>query len=181
MWKESLPKIIKLAAIVLIMGLLSSSMFYLNSRWGRIRDMRRLSDAQQIIKGLQYYYTQFEELPESKPADSSGWDKSNNLVKRVFMEPLITAGILQDNPFDPKNDNEYYYRYRKFPEGAYGCARAFSVFQVMKYETAGLELGRGVCQKVDFTRLAPDGYTWQEFEWNEDWKTWRLKIERLED
>jgi hypothetical protein len=164
MWKENLPKIIKLAAIVLIMGLLSSSMFYLNSRWGLIRDIRRLADAQQIVKGIQYYYNQFEELPESQSADNSGWDKSNNLIKRVFLEPLLTAGILQRHPFDPKNDNEYYYRYKKFPAGTYGCARAFSVFQVMKYETNGLAPGWGVCQTVDFTKLAPSGYTWQEFE-----------------
>lgn len=164
MWKENLPKIIKLAAIVLIMGLLGSSMFYLNSRWSWIRDMRRLADAKQIIKGLQYYYYQFEELPESKPADNTGWDNSNNLVKLEFLEPLLTAGILQEHPFDPKNDDEFYYRYKKFPAGTYGCARAFSIFQVMRYETDGLALGQGVCQKVDFTKLAPDGYTWQEFE-----------------
>lgn len=156
--------IAKLLLVVIMVTLLVSSMIYLNKRWSRIRDIRRQADAKSIVKALQFYYNLFDEFPENLDNDGKGWDRSNDLPDRSFLEPLVSFGLLNGEPFDPKNDENFYYRYQRFPRSSFGCPRPFSVFQVMLYETEGFEVGKGSCEKVDFTEMAPEGYTWHEFE-----------------
>ncbi|MBU1131417.1 hypothetical protein KJ840_04760 [Patescibacteria group bacterium] len=165
MTKEQLPSLIgKLLLIVLVVVLLISSMVYLNKRWSRIRDIRRQADAKAVVRALQLYYNQYDEFPDSLDDDGFGWDKSNDLADRSFLKPLVTFGLLNGEPFDPENDADFYYRYQKFPAGSFGCQYPFVVFQVMQFETNGFEAGQGQCEDIDFTALAPYGYTWQEFE-----------------
>lgn len=154
----------KLILVIFSVGLLLLSIFYLNTRWEKIRDIRRQADAKTIIKALQYYYNFYNEFPPSSDDDGEGWDKSNDLADRDFLKPLVDKGILAFQPFDPKNNQQYYYRYQKFPSGSFGCPRPFTVFQVIKFETSGLQPGVGNCQNINFIELAPQGFTWQDFE-----------------
>jgi len=154
----------KFLLVFIIVGLLICSMIYLNSRWSRIRDIRRRADAQEIIKALKFYSIQHNKFPTSYDDDGDGWDKSNDLEKRTFLESLVSVGLFATPPFDPENDQNYYYRYQRFPAGSYGCLRSFAVFQIVQFETKNTDPGEGECPEIDFAQLAPFGYTWQEFE-----------------
>ena len=154
----------KLLLIVIPVCLLIASMVYLNNRWGRIRDIRRQADALAVIKALQFYYQQYGVFPVSDDDDGGGWDKSNDQQKRLFLDTLISGGLLSLTPFDPKNDDSYYYQYQRFPSGAYGCARSFAVFQISRFEMQHKNIGSGWCEEINFTQLAPGGFTWMEFE-----------------
>jgi hypothetical protein len=150
--------------VFIFVGLLICSIIYLNSRWSRIRDIRRQADAQAIIKALKFYDIQYNNFPVNNDDDGEGGDKSNNQEERSFLEPLILKGLFVTPPFDPKNNEEYYYRYQKFPAGAFGCMRPFAVFQITQFETKNMDVGEGECQNINFTQLAPNGFTWQEFD-----------------
>lgn len=154
----------KFLLVFIVVSLLIGSMIYLNSRWSRIRDIRRKADAQEIIKALRFYNIQHNEFPDDIDDDGDGWDNSNDREKRSFLESLVAIGLFATPPFDPLNNEDYYYRYQKFPAGSYGCARPFAVFQVVQFETKNLEAGEGECRNINFTQLAPYGFTWQEFE-----------------
>lgn len=163
--KEQLSAAIgKFLLVLIVVGLLVSSMVYLNKRWSRIRDIRRQADAEAIIKALNYYNIQYNEFPENPDDDGSGWDQSNDAGKRSFLEKLVSVGLFSTPPFDPKNDNSYYYRYQKFPTGSFSCRRPFAVFQIMQFESQGIESGGGICGEKDFVKLAPNGFTWLEFD-----------------
>jgi len=154
----------KLMLAVFMVGLLIGAMMYLNGRWSKIRDMRRLVDSRNIIKALQIFYMQYGDYPDGVVDDANGWDNSNDAGQGSFLKTVVDNGVLSGQPFDPKNDQDYYYRYQRFPAGAFGCLRPFAVFQVMRFEKESFELGAGECAKMDFTKLAPLGYTWQDFE-----------------
>lgn len=150
----------RLMMVVFICGLLISSIFYLNQRWQGIRDIRRKVDAQAITKALDYYNLQFGQFPKNIDDDGEGWDKSNDDFNRSFLEPVIKIGLLPNLVFDPQNDEIHYYRYQRFEGGAFGCDRPYAVFQISSFEDPGNNQGRGQCPKIDWTKLAPNGYTW---------------------
>ena len=150
--------------LVLFMGvLLLLSIFYLNGRWEKIRDIRRQADAGAIVKALDFYNLQFGNYPENSDDDGEGWDKSNDAADRKFLESLGKVGLLSALAFDPKNDDFYYYRYQRFDQGDFGCSRPYAVFQVTQFEEVKY-LGRGECPEVNWTTLAPNGYTWLSLE-----------------
>ncbi len=160
-YKSVLPKLFMVAMMV---GLMLFFIFYLNQRWERIRDIRRQGDLQSITKALEFYNQQYNQYPDNFDDDGEGWDKSNDLENRSFVEPLIKAGLLTITPFDPKNDDEYYYRYQKFASGDYGCVRPSAIFQITQFETNIKNRGRGLCPQFDWRELTPEGYTWQGIE-----------------
>jgi len=163
--KEQLDKVLgKVLLLVFIVCLMIISMLYLNNRWSEIRDIRRQADTKAILKALELYNNQNNHYPESLADDGDGWEKSNDFEDKNFLSELIKADLLAISPFDPKNDIQYYYRYQRFPSGSFGCQKPFAVFQVMEHETKGYDVGRGKCEEMDFTQLAPNGYTWLEFE-----------------
>jgi hypothetical protein len=140
--------------------------FYMNKRWSKIRDIRRQGDAQAIIKALSYYYSQYGFYPDAGDNDENGWDYSNDTEQggANFMSSLVSAGYLAAVPFDPKNDDIYYYRYKKFESDEYDCAKPFYVFQVARFETDNSKIGYGSCPNIDWTKIAPNGYTVMELE-----------------
>ncbi|OIO46509.1 MAG: hypothetical protein AUJ28_02410 [Parcubacteria group bacterium CG1_02_37_51] len=139
---------------------------YMNKRWSKIRDIRRQGDAQAIVKALNYYYSQYGYYPDATDDDEGGWDYSNDTEQggANFMDTLVKAGYLVAVPFDPKNDDIYYYRYKKFASDEYDCAKPFYVFQVARFETEDLQIGYGSCPNIDWTKIAPNGYTAMEIE-----------------
>ena len=163
--KEELDKVLgKILLVVFIVCLLIISMIYFTNRWSEIRDIRRQADTKSILKALELYNNQYGKYPESQADDGDGWEKSNDFENMDFFKPLVEADLLAISPFDPKNDSQYYYRYQRFPSGSFGCQKAFAVFQVMEHETTGYDIGRGWCEDIDFVQLAPNGFTWMEFE-----------------
>ena len=68
----------RIILVVLICGALIFAIFYLNSHWGDIRDIRRQADAQSIIKALDFYNIQIGYYPKNSENDGDGWDKSND-------------------------------------------------------------------------------------------------------
>jgi len=154
---------IKLIFVLSAVGFLLSAVFYLNSRWEKIRDIRRQADAGPIVKALDFYNIQFGFYPDNTDDDGEGWDKSNDLVDRKFLEPLSKVGLLPALAFDPTNNADYYYRYQKFASGDFGCPRPYAVFQISKFEEVQ-NLGRGECPEINWTKLAPNGYTWFSLE-----------------
>ncbi len=156
--------IYKLLIMSAVIGLLISSMIYLNNRWDKIRDIRRQGDLQSITKALNFYYYQYDKYPGTSDDDGDGWDKSSDKGDYSFLDPLIEVGLLSARPFDPKNNEEYYYRYQKFEQGDFGCNRDYAIFQITQFETEVQKHGSGSCPEIEWTELAPGGYTWQGME-----------------
>ena len=151
----------KILIIVVMIAAMILGASYMNKRWGKLRDVRRQGDARSIVKALDFYYSQYGHYPEVSDDDGDGWDKSNDAgVEGIsFLSDLVTAGYLTAVPFDPLNDEVYYYRYKKFLKGEYGCDDDFYVFQITRFETIGNSLGYGTCPNIDWTKIAPLGYT----------------------
>jgi len=149
----------RIMLVVLICVALIFAVLYLNSRWAKIRDIRRQADAQSIIKALDFYNIQIGYYPKNDENDGDGWDKSNDLA-RSFLNPLSDLGLISSLIFDPKNDETHYYRYQKFSAGVFGCRKPFAVFQVTNFETDIPNLGQGTCPEFNWVKLAPHGFTW---------------------
>ncbi|MFW0862458.1 MAG: hypothetical protein ACKKL6_02625 [Candidatus Komeilibacteria bacterium] len=149
----------KILMVVVMIAAIIFGASYMNNRWGRVRDIRRQGDAQAIVKALDFYYSQYGHYPEVKDDDGDGWDKSNDKGGADFLNQLVSSGYLTAVPFDPLNDDTYYYRYKKFLKGEYGCDDDFYVFQIARFETSENSLGHGSCPNLDWTKIAPLGYT----------------------
>jgi len=147
--------------IIFMIGAIIFSVAYMGQRWSKIRDIRRQGDAQAIIKALDYYYSQYGVYPDITDDDGDGWDRSNDTKEggANFLEPLVVAGYLTAIPFDPRNDQLYYYQYKKFEAGEYACEKPFYVFQVVRFETDEIKHGYGSCPNLDWTKIAPQGFT----------------------
>ena len=154
----------KVLMVVVLIACLMFSIVYLNNRWRKIRDFRRNTDSQTIIKALEYYNQANGKYPATNDNDGEGWDKSNDITDSSFLDPMVNIGLLSIRPFDPVNDVQKYYRYQRFDRGEFGCSRPFVIFQVTDFETTQLDIGKGECPRFNFTELAPNGYTYQAFE-----------------
>ncbi|MCD4705820.1 hypothetical protein K8R61_01940, partial [bacterium] len=121
------------------------------------------ADMQTIIKGIDIYYLNEGRLPDN--ISDQDWDSTYDIDNDndTFLKELREDGILS-YIFDPKNSEEYQYRYHKFEVGEYGCKRPFAIFQVKKFESDFGEVGEGACPNKNFVLEAPQGYTYQWFE-----------------
>ena len=156
-----------LITIILIMVIVVCTIIifglYMNGRWKRMRDIRRRADAQTIIKAIDIYYLNEGQLPDN--ISDQDWDSTYNSENdnQNFLKELQDKGILS-YIFDPKNSEEYQYRYHKFEAGEYGCNRPFAILQVKKFESGFSEIGGGACPDKNFVTEAPQGFTYQWFE-----------------
>lgn len=147
--------IIILLCAVVIIGV------YTNNRWRRMRDIRRRSDIAQVKKALEYSKFEFNELPDNQSKDD--WDLSYDSIlnkSQALFKDLQSKGVVS-NMFDPKNNEQYYYRYHKFENGEYGCWGTYAIFQIMNFEGEIQDRGEGSCPERDFKSEAPNGYTLQ--------------------
>jgi hypothetical protein len=158
---KSLLTVVTLVSLILCATIMIG--IYTNSRWKRIRDVRRVADAQQIIKAIEFYILDFGQLPENETQDE--WDSSfdpgnsNQTLFKSLREKKLLSQV-----FDPVNNNAFNYRYHKFKAGEYGCSRTFAIFQITSFEGRGDNIGSGFCPDRDFTKEAPNGFTVQWFE-----------------
>lgn len=161
-FSDLLPKVVIFICLCLATIAIS---YYLNQRWSRIRDIRRQSDAQAVLKAIDYYKQQkgaYPSNPQVIVAEGElPWDDSSKHNQRKFLQDLIDSEIMPAPPFDPINDNQYHYHYLRVSPGQYGCVRETAIFQITKFELEKKSTAGGAkCSEIDFTKGSPDGYTW---------------------
>ncbi len=127
----------------------------LSSRAAARRDARRLEDMQRVESAIARYRTDHGCFPPGhENPEQDDWDVSTD---GDFIPALREAGYLQDAPADPRNDEQYQYRYRVFQKGSFGCAAdgPTYVLGVRDFETAAgsrMQEGGFRCPDRDFTK-----------------------------
>lgn len=131
----------------------------------KARDMKRRADISILIKALALYHDKYGRYPNSID-DWQGWDLSisYNGGPTSFLNKLTEDGLVDRQVKDPVNDAAYHYRYQKFRAGDSGCQNSFYILQVVNFELSTKNNGRGECPELDWTKLAPNGYTVQDFD-----------------
>jgi general secretion pathway protein G len=144
--------LIELLVVISIIGLLSG--LILVSTQGtraQARDSRRLSDMNQIIKGITLYYDKYGAFPPITADDcQADWDVGPCAANpsNLFIGALQTSKIIGSVPFDPAgfpngataDDYNYGYSYYVFPAGSEGCEANrgnFFVLGIRDMETGG--------------------------------------------
>jgi hypothetical protein len=135
----------------------------MNDKWKNMRDIKRHADIKSVVKAIDIYYLDNNRLPDN--VTDSEWDSSYDLeTSNQTLFKVLRDSKLLSPIFDPKNNEEYHYRYHKFRKGQYGCNKAFAIFQVTKFESEVSDYGRGECPDKNFVLEAPNGFTYQWFE-----------------
>jgi hypothetical protein len=148
--------------VIIICGIIVLGV-YMNDRWKNMRDIRRQADIKNTIKAVDIYYLDHSKLPDN--VTNNEWDSSYDLANNnQTLFKVLRDNNLLSQIFDPKNNEEYQYRYHKFKRGEYGCSRTFAIFQVTKFETEVEDHGQGECLSRNFVLDAPNGYTYMWFE-----------------
>jgi len=127
----------------------------LNLRRATARDARRLEDMRQIEQAIGRYAADHGCFPPAHESpEHDGWDVSND---GDFIPALREAGYLTRTPADPRNDEQYQYRYRVFPQGSFACSASGPtyVLGVRDFETiSARQPGQSGfrCPDRDFTK-----------------------------
>lgn len=118
-----------------------------------------------LIKALALYHDKYGRYPDSIN-DWQGWDLSigYNGGRVEFIDKLKDDGLADREIKDPINDSAYHYRYQKLRAGDYGCENSFYILQVANFELLTKNNGRGECPELNWAKLAPNGYTAQDFD-----------------
>lgn len=160
-------KLSRIFAWLLAITFISLTMGYLGLIQGKIRDIKRRADFRQLQTALAVYQDKFGSLPKTTDGDVDGWDNSlEPSVKHAkdFLNILKDKKIIDQDISDPLNFDNYYYRYKKFPAGAYGCDKTFAILQINNFEVYTKDHGFGSCPQRNFADELPNGYTMQIFE-----------------
>jgi len=110
--------VLLIVALLLVLGFMMIP--GLNLRRATARDARRLEDMRLIEAAIAGYLKDhgcFPPAHESRAHDD--WDVSND---GDFIPALRQGGYLAEEPADPRNDEQYQYRYRVFPQGSFACS-----------------------------------------------------------
>jgi hypothetical protein len=148
----SLDVLLILALIVVLGFMMVPS---LTLRAASRRDAQRIEDMQRIELAIARFWAERGSLPPAhESAEHDGWDVSND---GDFIPALREGGYLPDMPADPRNDEQYQYRYRVYPKGAFGCSAEGPtyVLGVRSFESAGPQHaapGGFSCPERDFSR-----------------------------
>lgn len=131
----------------------------------KARDIKRRADIAILIKALALYHDKYGRYPDSIN-DWQGWDLSisYNGGQAGFLNKLTEDGLTDREIKDPVNDAAYHYRYQKFQAGDYGCKNSFYVLQAANFELSAKNNGRAECPELNWVKLAPNGYTAQDFD-----------------
>jgi len=112
--------LIELLVVIAIISLLSSVLLAsFNTVRLKTRNAKRAMDMQNIYTALSMYYIQYGCLPYTSgtgcpgaggysESNSGGWDSS---YEGGFLTFLQTAGIMNQVPVDPINNETYHYKY----------------------------------------------------------------------
>ncbi len=164
--KYSTSKLQKSFAIVIVacVAILFFSSF--DDIQAKARDTRRMAAVSDISRALDLYYDRYGSYPDVLDKDYGDWDTTFEPGggKVEFISQLLKEGILNSVPRDPINNKVYFYRYKRFAQGSFGCAKSFIIFQVFNFETKQKTHGVGACPDHNFVDDAPNGFTVQKFE-----------------
>lgn len=132
----------------------------------KAHDTKRKSDAQDIARALELYIDKHGEYPDVEDDDYGGWDTTIEPTGNApeFLNILVQENMLSEVPVDPVNNEVYFYRYQKFPLGAFGCTRPFVVLQIFNFEALNTDHGTASCPERDFTLEVPNGFSIQKFQ-----------------
>jgi hypothetical protein len=155
----------KLVAVVFIGCVMMLFLSGFDMIKSKVRDVKRRADIKILIKALDLYHDKYGKYPDSIN-DWQGWNLSisYNGGKVEFINKLKEEGLIDRETKDPINDVAYYYRYQKFQTGDYGCKNSFYVLQIINFELPTEDNGRGECPELNWAKLAPNGYTAQDFD-----------------
>lgn len=155
----------KLAAVVFIGFMLVLFLSGFDIIKAKARDIKRRADVAVLTKALSLYHDKYDKYPDSIN-DWQGWDLSigYNGGQAGFINKLAADGLVDREIKDPINDPAYYYRYQKFQAGGYGCPNSFYILQVASFELLTKNNGRGECPELNWAKMAPNGYTAQDFD-----------------
>lgn len=158
-------KMQKLVAIVFISCILAVFFSGFDTIKFKFRDIKRRADIKILVKALDLYHDKYGKYPDSI-SDWQDWDLSigYNGGKADFLSKLKDEKFIDKDIKDPINDFVYHYRYHKFPAGDYGCDNSFYILQIAGFELPTEDNGRGECPEFDWAKLAPNGYTAQNFD-----------------
>ena len=156
----------RIFAWLLVLTLIGLTAGYLGLIQGKVRDIKRRIDMRQLRTALAIYQDKFDLLPASDDNDVGGWDNSLEPSEHTkeFLNILKKKKIVEQDIIDPLNNDSYYYRYKKFPAGAYGCAKPFIILQINNFEVYTKDHGAGACPERNFAAEISNGYTIQIFE-----------------
>jgi type II secretory pathway pseudopilin PulG len=120
--------------VIAVIGILSSvAMTSLNGARKKARDIRRLSDMEQIRNALELYKLDHGEYPEEDSTGPWGGDWEMSWEDgQEFLTILETGGYFPDGvPLDPVNNTSYYYAYYVYGQGDSECDTAGGEYYVL--------------------------------------------------
>lgn len=137
MFKRGGFTLIELLVVITIIGLLASVVLVsVNNVRSKARDVRRLSDINQIVLALGIYHDANEQYPNNTDNDCSGWDTGYYGAGDAFINDLVTANILAQVPGDPATIGPCDgYRYYRYPPGYRNCSVSNGYFYVLGITT----------------------------------------------
>lgn len=156
----------RIFGLVIVLFVIVLSVISLDLIRNRVKDSRRKADIKQIQTALELYRANHGVFPVVADNDFGGWDTSYEPLGKPqeFLNILQEEKLIDHVPFDPVYSNYYFYRYKKFPAGSFGCKDAFYILQIMNFEAPTDNHGWGECSQRNFVNEAPNGYTVQVFE-----------------
>lgn len=155
----------KLVAVVFVGFMITLFLSGFDIIKAKARDIKRRADIKILTQALNLYYDKYGKYPDSTD-DWDGWDLSigygggNIEFIKIFKE----EGFIDKEIKDPVNNDIYYYRYKKFNAGDYGCQRPFYILQATNFELSNKDNGRGECPELNWVESARNGWTAQGFD-----------------
>lgn len=148
---------LKLSVVLVFVSIFFYVVFYFYNYSKELRDVKRTADINRVIAALQLYNQEHDHYPKPTKADSNDWDTTKD---NEFLYELVDSKYLLATPFDPVNNDEYYYRYRYFSAKESGCDRPMAVLQVINFEEKNYQVSRLLCQSEIVGDMPANGFTW---------------------
>ena len=156
--------LIELLVVVAIIGLLASVVLVnLISARQKGRDTKRIADIKQIQKALEVYINKNGNLPAPSTYGRSNvspgfwdgwWDLSSNTGGAVFMNFLVTGGVMAKVPVDPLNTPD---GFNGSPDSAGYRYIYYLADKSYVYQGGSCVLGSQNVYLLGITRLESDG------------------------
>ena len=156
-------KLRKISFIIVVICIATIIISGFDTIMAKIRDVKRKADVNSVVKALDLYYDEYGFFPESID-DWRGWDLTYEYKEKGFLDILKEKRYIDRVVKDPINNATHHYRYQKYPAGSFGCEKSFYILQILSFELPTYKNGGGSCSELNWTELAPNGYTVQMFD-----------------